>query len=100
MFVILWEFLPAAGREKEFERAYGPDGDWARFFRRDPAYVGTDLLRDTRDPRRFFTVDRWSSQAAFDEFARREARGYRELDEKLAPLCGAETRLGSFNTPG
>ena len=99
MFVILWEFLPAPGREAEFERAYGHDGDWARFFQRDPSYLGTDLLRDTRDPRRFITVDRWTDQASFDAFAERHAKAYRELDERLAPLSAAETRIASFTTP-
>jgi quinol monooxygenase YgiN len=99
MYVILWEFLPAPGREAEFERAYGHDGDWARFFRRDSGFLGTDLLRDTKDPRRFITVDKWTSQKAFDEFAKREAPAYRELDEKLAPLSAAEMRIGSFTAP-
>lgn len=99
MFVILWEFLPAAGRETEFERAYGHDGDWARFFRRDAGYLGTDLLRDTRDQRRFITVDRWTNQAAFDAFAAREVKAYREMDERLAPLSTIEKQIASFTTP-
>jgi len=99
LFVILWEFLPAPGRETEFERAYGHDGDWARFFQQDANYLGTDLLRDTRDPRRFITVDRWKDQASFDAFAERHAKAYRELVERLAPLCATETRIASFTTP-
>lgn len=98
MYVILWEFQPAPGRETEFERAYGSEGDWARFFKQDPEYRGTDLFRDTRDQRRFITVDRWTSREAFDAFAKREATGYRELDEQLAPLSGTETRIGGFTT--
>jgi 8-oxo-dGTP pyrophosphatase MutT (NUDIX family) len=39
--VLVWEFLPAEGREAAFEAAYGPHGDWARFFRRDPATDAT-----------------------------------------------------------
>jgi hypothetical protein len=30
MHVIIWEFRVQAGREEEFERAYGPAGGWAR----------------------------------------------------------------------
>ena len=27
-----------------FERVYGPEGEWAEFFRRGQGYVGTELL--------------------------------------------------------
>lgn len=99
MYVILWEFRPVQGREAEFERAYSPAGDWARFFQRDPAYWGTELLRDVTDARRFITVDRWSSRDAFEGFKKREATGYRELDQRMAPLCATEARIGAFTTP-
>ena len=44
MYVILWRFRPVVGQESEFERAYGPSGEWARLFRRDEGYLGTELL--------------------------------------------------------
>ena len=37
MYVIIWRFRPAVGREGEFERAYGPSGEWARLFGREEA---------------------------------------------------------------
>ena len=39
MYVILWQFRPVEGRESEFERAYGPSGEWALLFRRDDGPV-------------------------------------------------------------
>ena len=30
----------------EFERVYGPDGEWAQFFRDGTGYIGTELLHD------------------------------------------------------
>jgi hypothetical protein len=45
MYVILWRFRPVEGRESEFERAYGPSGEWALLFVRDDGYLGTELLR-------------------------------------------------------
>ena len=99
MYLILWEFHPAPGREAEFERAYAPTGDWARFFASDPAYRGTELLRDAGNPRRFLTLDRWSTREAFEAFEKREAAGYRELDARLAALCASEAPIGAFTTP-
>jgi quinol monooxygenase YgiN len=96
VYQVVWEFMAAAGREAEFERAYGPDGDWVRLFRRDPAYLGTDLLRDPVTPNRFLTVDRWTSEAACDAFARQHRAAYQEIDARLAPLCDRELKIGAF----
>jgi hypothetical protein len=52
MYVVLWRFRPLVGRESEFERAYGPSGEWTRLFRRGDGYLSTELLRRSDDPRR------------------------------------------------
>ncbi|HET8948259.1 MAG TPA: NUDIX domain-containing protein [Candidatus Polarisedimenticolia bacterium] len=96
--VLVWEFAPAAGREAEFERAYGPEGDWARLFRRDPAYLGTELLRGAAG--RYLTLDRWLSRAAFEAFKKREAAEYAALDRRMEALTSHEAALGSFDVPG
>ena len=49
MHVILWEFEPKQGKSEEFERTYGPGGDWAWLFARSPDYRGSDLLRPLAD---------------------------------------------------
>jgi 8-oxo-dGTP diphosphatase len=93
--VLVWEFRAAEGREAAFEVAYGPEGDWARFFRQDPAYLGTELLRG-RDGR-YVTLDRWRSKAAFEAFraARREA--YADLDRRMERLTGHEAPIGAID---
>ena len=96
--VLVWEFRPAAGRESEFERAYGPDGDWARLFRRDPAYLGTDLLRGPDG--RYLTLDRWRSRAAFEGFRATHAGDYAALDRKMEALTSQEAAIGSFDGIG
>ena len=65
MFVILWEFEVKPGCEKPFEDSYGPDGDWAMFFRRDTHYRETRLLRDAVRSDRYVTVDFWDSREAY-----------------------------------
>ena len=32
----------------EFERVYGPSGEWAEFFRQGRGFIGTELLRDVK----------------------------------------------------
>jgi 8-oxo-dGTP pyrophosphatase MutT (NUDIX family)/quinol monooxygenase YgiN len=96
--VIVWEFRVRAGREAEFESAYGPDGDWARLFRRDPAYHGTDLLRDGAVERRYVTIDRWASRAANDAFRERWRAEYEALDRRCEALTEHEAALGRYDS--
>jgi 8-oxo-dGTP diphosphatase len=95
--VIVWEFRVRPGREVEFEAAYGPEGDWARLFRRDPAYLGTDLLRDGADRRRYLTIDHWTSGAANDAFRERWRSEYEALDRRCEALTEHEEPLGRFD---
>ena len=87
------------GREADFERTYGPDGDWARLFSRDVGYLGTELLADLNLPRRYLTIDRWVSPDAHREFSRRWTSEYEALDSRCESLTELETRLGSFQMP-
>ena len=100
VLTILWEFRVKAGREAEFERRYGPEGDWAQLFRRSPAYRGTELLRDTAEPGRYLTLDRWESSAAYEEFKRQVAQEYAALDRECEALTESERCLGRFEPPG
>jgi hypothetical protein len=42
MYVVLWQFRPLRGREREFERAYGRSGEWIRLFQRGEGYLVHD----------------------------------------------------------
>jgi heme-degrading monooxygenase HmoA len=98
MYVVLWRFRPVVGREGEFERAYGPSGEWARLFGRDDGYLGTELLlrRSEDGSREYLTLDRWVSRAAYEAFRARRSGEYRRLDSRLEGLTEEETLLGAF----
>lgn len=95
MIVIVWEFRVQPGRAAEFERAYGPEGDWARLFRRSPAYLGTELLRG---PERYLTLDRWDAASDFEAFKAAHEDDYHALDAACEPLCSGEWLIGRFTT--
>jgi heme-degrading monooxygenase HmoA len=97
MYVILWRFRPMVGQESEFERAYGPSGEWAQLFRRDHDYLGTELLRRSDDESgEYLTLDRWASRAAYEAFRARRSGEYRRLDARSEGLTEEETFLGAF----
>ncbi|HUY70797.1 MAG TPA: antibiotic biosynthesis monooxygenase [Gaiellaceae bacterium] len=90
--VFTYEVADSAG----FERAYGPEGEWARFFRTGQGFVGTELLRDVETQGRYLVVDRWETRDSYNEFvAAHKAEFMRRVDE-AAFTYEQELRLGTF----
>lgn len=100
MYRIVWGFDVKPASVEAFESAYGPEGDWARFFRRAPGYGGTELLRDADTAGRYLTVDRWRSRVDFWRFREAFRAEYLALDARCAELTDREELVGDFETKG
>jgi antibiotic biosynthesis monooxygenase len=96
MFLVLWEFDVKQGCAERFESVYGPDGDWARLFRRDPAYLRTLLLRDAFRERIYLTCDFWENREAYKAFLLANSDAYQALDRICEGLTLAERKIGAF----
>ena len=96
MIAIVWEFIVKDGAVPAFQRAYGPDGEWAAFFRQHPGYGGTTLLQDTTVSGRFLTIDRWESGSLFDQMQHTSQQEYSRLDAMFQELTLSERKLGVF----
>ena len=77
---------------------YGPDGDWASFFREGHGYVGTELLSDVEQPGRYLVVDRWESRDAYNAFVAEHREEYMRRADDNAYLYDRELRFGTFQT--
>lgn len=95
-YVRLWRYRVTLGREIEFAQAYGPDGDWARLFRRGAGYLHTELLRETPGAGACLTINRWRTAADWQGFLEKHGPAYRELGRRLAPLCTENVELGNY----
>jgi heme-degrading monooxygenase HmoA len=93
MHTIVWEYRVKPGREADFERLYGPEGEWVRLFGRSLGYRGTQLLRDVGGAGSYVTIDRWDSRHAYELFRGTNAAAYAELDARCAELCLDEKKL-------
>ena len=82
----------------EFERVYGPEGEWAAFFRQGRGYVGTELLRDVEAPSRYLVVDRWESADAYNAFVSEHREEYMERVDATRFHYDSELRLGTFES--
>jgi heme-degrading monooxygenase HmoA len=78
-----------------FEAVYGPDGEWARFFRDGDGYLGTELLR--RDGS-YLLLDRWRSEAAYDAFLAAAGDEYARRNEAAKRLWRVEQVIGRFES--
>ena len=96
MFVTLWEFEVKSGSEELFEKAYGPDGAWARLFGQDGRYRGTRLLREVAAPRVYVTIDTWESREAYGEFRKKYAAEYEKLDSECEGMTVGEHHVGEY----
>ena len=97
-YCIVWRFVVAEAQQAEFEAAYGPDGPWAELFRKAEGFIGVELMRSTEKAGTYLTVDRWSSQAAFESFRERFAVEYHALDVRLEGVSKTEARIGAFDS--
>jgi heme-degrading monooxygenase HmoA len=96
MFVALWEFEVKPGCENRFLKVYGPEGDWAKLFRKDANYQETRLLHDLNGPATYLTLDFWTSRQAYETFMATHAAEYEELDAAGEELTLSEKKIGWF----
>lgn len=96
-FVVIWEFSVEPEARPAFEKAYGPNGNWAQLFRHSSGYLGTHLLHDVERPGRYLTLDRWVSREAMLAFKQAHAAEYQALDRQCEALTKQELLVGEFN---
>ena len=89
-------FSYEARNPSEFEQVYGPEGEWAAFFRRGAGYIGTELLRDIETPGRYLVVDRWESAEAYNAFVAEHRAEYMQRADDTAFHHDQELRFGTF----
>lgn len=98
-WIMVWEYHVRESHRQEFERIYGPNGDWAKLFGRATGYLGTRLLHDTEDHARYVTFDCWQSESAFQKFREQHAADYAALDQRCELLTESEKLIGAITSP-
>jgi heme-degrading monooxygenase HmoA len=79
-----------------FEDVYGPEGEWAGFFRSGEGYIGTELLHDVEEPDRYLVIDRWESADAYNEFLASHQTEYMRRSDEARFHYIQELRFGTF----
>jgi heme-degrading monooxygenase HmoA len=97
-FLVIWEFTVRGGQERAFGKAYGPEGEWVKLFCKDSAYLGTELVRDVENGKKYLTLDYWNSEEAYEEFRRRHAAEYKTIDAACEAMTESEREIGRYAT--
>jgi quinol monooxygenase YgiN len=97
-YIRIWEFQARPGMENEFERIYGPEGDWVRLFRKSKAFLRTDVYRDVETKGHYVTIDYFSSREGFQGLLKEFREAYDALDRLGETICASESRIGNFFT--
>lgn len=97
IFVYIWEYQVKEEFRSEFEKIYGPDGDWVRLFKKANGYVSTDFYQDISDTNRFITVDSWDTKKDRDNFREKFFKEFELLDEHCESFTEEEKFIGDFN---
>jgi heme-degrading monooxygenase HmoA len=97
MFAAVFSYEVDPASSEAFEAVYGPDGEWARFFRAGDGYLGTDLWCSADGERRtYLLVDRWSSRNAYAAFLAANEEEYRRRNREAESLYLSEMIVGRF----
>lgn len=92
----VYRFRVRADHEREFLRAYAPDGTWDVLFHRAPGFLGTRLLRDCMNQLEFLTIDSWESDGWYTTFRDKWRADYERLDQACMAFTEEETYIGHF----
>jgi len=97
MIEIVWEFVVKEEARGQFELAYGPGGAWSKLFARCPGFRGTTVLRDTKNPRRYLTIELWDTEAQREQALAERQAEYSSLEAAFADWIESKTELGIFS---
>jgi hypothetical protein len=96
MIEIVSEFVVKKEARDQFELAYGPGGAWSNLFAQSPGFRGTTLLRDTRDPRRYLSIEVWDTEAQRAQALADRGEDYAPLEASLRGWTESWTEVGTF----
>ena len=96
MIAIAWQFEVRSGREPEFERFYGVDGEWTAANRHTRSYLGSSFLRDQNRPSRYIVIEYWSEIVVYERHRAYRTEAIAALEERRSTLVESVEPLGIF----
>lgn len=97
MLTVVWQFQVQPGREDDFERLHGADGDWTAISRRSRSFLGSSFLKDLSNSRRYLLLEYWSEMFVYEKHLADFSDDVEELKARRAGLLVETIPLGIFD---
>jgi quinol monooxygenase YgiN len=97
MLAVVWQFEVQPGREDDFERLHGADGDWTSLSRRSRSFLGSSFLKELVNPRRYLLVEYWSEMFVYEKHLADFSADVEELRTRRADMVVETTTFGIFD---
>ena len=96
MVGVIWQFDVKKGREEEFEKLYGADGDWSALNRRTRSYLGSSFLKDQNRPGRYLLIEYWSEMLVYEQHRTSRSTMLDQIETRRAELVDAMEPMGIY----
>jgi hypothetical protein len=97
VIAVVWQFEVRAGREADFERFYGADGEWSIVSRRSRSFLGSSFLKEFSAERRYLLIEYWSEMLPYERHHSDLGDEIERLERSREAMLEAATALGVFN---
>jgi hypothetical protein len=96
MIAVMWALNVKEGRETEFERFYGVDGEWTAVNRHSRSYIGSSFLRDQNEKTRYLLIEYWSEMLVYEQHRTYRSDEIGRLEARRSELVRSIEALGVF----
>jgi len=96
MIAVMWQFDVKRGRERDFEKLYGADGEWTALNRQTRSYLGSSFLHDQNRPSRYVLVEYWSEMLVYEQQRKSRVATIESIESRRAEFVDAVEPLGIY----
>jgi hypothetical protein len=96
VIAVVWQFQVKTGKQQEFERFFGADGEWSQLARRSRSFLGSSFLRDQAGDTTYLLIEYWSEMVVYERHRQSLGGDIRTLEDRRQDYCDAVVPLGVF----
>jgi hypothetical protein len=97
VIAVVWQFQVKTGKQKDFEKFYGADGEWSQLARRSRSFLGSSFLRDQASDTSYLLVEYWSEMVVYERHRKILVTDIHDLEQRRDELCETILPLGVFS---
>ena len=96
MIAVVWQFQVKSGKQENFEKFYGADGEWSQLARRSRSFLGSSFLRDQALDTSYLLVEYWSEMVVYERHLKSFTAHIDQLEKVRDELCDGIVPVGVY----